>query len=483
MQHRSTFVSFSLVLAACAGAPQQPESPATASAPAEAPRSAPQPAVPPTTPPAATTAATAAPADARELLANALRFMQSLPAMRCKAKGTFVMPELPPEIADQMEEMDFEMPTVDLEVTVALPNRFVLRATADDMPLGGGTVVCDGRQLLQSSEHLQMHSVVAAPKDLLTFFATNPDVLSVPGELNLRAILAAAGTEKALLDAKNVERLGEAKVGGRDAVHLAVRDEKLACEVWIQKGTEPWVLRHKPAPTKLRMVAAGDDGEDTMITTGDDADYELRIDFEILECSKDVAGNAFAIVEPKDSKKVEDLGAAVMAQFEEEMEDVDDVTTLAADPHPSIGKPAPDVELAMLDGTKQKLADLQGKVVVLDFWATWCGPCVQGLPKVTEVTKKLADQGVVFVAVNLGEDKATIEKFLTKELLSIPVALGDEALGKTFGVDGIPHTVVIGTDGVVKAVHVGFGPGAEVTLEKDIRAALPKTGDKKSGDK
>jgi thiol-disulfide isomerase/thioredoxin len=142
--------------------------------------------------------------------------------------------------------------------------------------------------------------------------------------------------------------------------------------------------------------------------------------------------------------------------------------------HASVGNPAPDVELTLLDGSKQKLVDLKGKVVVLDFWATWCGPCVQGLPKVSEVTKKLADQGVVFVACNLGEDKATIETFLTKKQLSIAVALCDQALGGKFGVNGIPHTVVIGTDGVVKKVHVGFGPGGEKQLEKDLLEVLGK---------
>ena len=446
---------------------------------------------PKATPPAP--AAAAPTSNAAEVLGRALRFTQSLPALHYKAKGTFIMPELPEEMAGQIEFGDMEMPTLELEVMVAMPNRFVLRAGGGGM----GNVACDGKQLLQSNEQFDLHSLTAAPKDLLQFLGKKQFIVGVPGASNLRMLLAPSGDKKALLDAKTVELVGEEKVGKHDAFHLVVKDEAVACDLWVMKGDEPWVLRHKPKAPKLdlsRLMGGedeegegeeGEEGAEGAMTIN----LEPAVDLEMVEFGKELPKDAFVVQEPEGSTKVDDLEKAVMERFQEEAgemepEDMDAAVDEAAEAkpakqHASVGKPAPDVELTLLDGSKQKLADLKGKVVVLDFWATWCGPCVQGLPKVTEVTKKLADQGVVFHAVNLGEDKATIETFLAKKKLAVSVAMADEALGQKFGVNGIPHTVVIGADGLVKKVHVGFGPGSEKRLEKDILEALGKPGEQK----
>jgi len=435
--------------------------------------------------PDSTPAATAAKPNASELLGAALRFTQSLPSLSIKAKGAMIMPELPEEMAAQFEGI--ELPTLDLELVIAMPNRFVIRCDEDAL----GEVVCDGKQLLRTFPQFQLHSLTEAPKNVLDLLGKNQGMLSIPAASNLRALLAPAGTKGALLDAKTVELLGEGKVGGKDAWHLAVRDDKLACEVWVQKGAEPWVLRHKPKAAKLDLSnlleAGGGDDEDAM--EGDDAgdgeglsiNLEPGIDLEVVTVSKELPKDVFALKPPTDSKQVDDLAAAVQERFQEQMAEMGDAEGMDEDadaesghgkPHDTVGKPAPDVELTMLDGSKQKLTDLKGKVVVLDFWATWCGPCVQGLPKVAEVTAKLAEKGVVFHACNLDESKEKIEKFLTKKNLSISVAMVGQELAGKFGVNGIPHTVVIGKDGVIKKVHVGFGPGSEKQLEKDLLEVL-----------
>jgi thiol-disulfide isomerase/thioredoxin len=446
-------------------------------------------------PPKPVAADTAAPAkpNASELLGKALRFTQSLPAMHLKATAQMVLPELPEEIAAQLEGL--ELPSFEVEMIVAMPNRFVFRAGEAGM----GDIVCDGKQLLQSNERFELYSLTDAPKDVHSFLGSKRGMFNLPGEANLRQLLAPlrqllapAGSKKALLDAKTIELVGDGRVGGKDAWHLAIKDEGLACELWVMKGDEPWVLRHQPARQKLDMDALMNGGEAEEGEEGEDGPKRISIEpgveLEFTSCSKEVQKDAFAVEPPKGATKVDDLQKAVMERFQEEMggmmdeageDGADEGEEAHGKPHASVGKPAPDVEFAMLDGSKQKLADLKGKVVVLDFWATWCGPCVKGLPKVSEVTKKLADQGVVFVACNLAEDKETVEKFLTNKQLSIAVALCDQALGGKFGVSGIPHTVVIGADGVVKKVHVGFGPGGEKQLEKDILEVLGKPAEKK----
>jgi thiol-disulfide isomerase/thioredoxin len=439
----------------------------------------------PATPPAPTQpAAPAAEAtDAKAMLGASLRFLQSLPALRLQAKGTMVMPELPEELAGQIDFGDIELPTVEVDIQLALPNRFVLRSEG----MGMVDAVCDGKQLLQNNAQFELYSLGDAPKDLLTFLGGPAGMLSPTGAANLRALLAPAGSKRALLDAKTVELLGKVKVGERDAYHLAVRDEGIACELWIQQGAEPYVLRHKPVAPKLDMsqLMGGGEGEEEGEEGQATLQLEPAIDLEFVQINKEVAKDAFAIVEPKGATKVVDLQAAMMEKFQEQMAEMGEMGEVVApeegdtgehggagSKHASVGQPVPDVTLPLLGGGEVKLAELKGKVVLLDFWATWCGPCVQGLPKVNEVAGKLAERGVVFYAVNLAEKPETIEKFLTKKELKLQVALADQKMGTKFGVNGIPHTVIVGKDGIVRTVHVGFGPGSEKQLEKDLLAAI-----------
>jgi cytochrome c biogenesis protein CcmG/thiol:disulfide interchange protein DsbE len=140
---------------------------------------------------------------------------------------------------------------------------------------------------------------------------------------------------------------------------------------------------------------------------------------------------------------------------------------------PLVGQPAPKLALDLLDGGKFDLESLRGKVVVIDFWASWCGPCRIGLPIVKEVTARYADRGVAFYTINRREPNPKIEKFLATSGLSFPVALDpkDEA-AIAYQVTGIPRTVIVGKDGKVIAVHAGVSPNMRAELEKELEAAI-----------
>lgn len=141
-----------------------------------------------------------------------------------------------------------------------------------------------------------------------------------------------------------------------------------------------------------------------------------------------------------------------------------------------IGKPAPDFSLPMLDGTTFKLSDHQDKIVVLDFWATWCGPCVMALPDYIAATSKFDESKVMFVAVNLQESADQIRSFLADKQLSPRVALDRGAeIGPLFQVSGIPHTVILGQGNVVEDVHVGYQPGSGETLQVSLQQILDGT--------
>lgn len=138
------------------------------------------------------------------------------------------------------------------------------------------------------------------------------------------------------------------------------------------------------------------------------------------------------------------------------------------------GKKAPAIKTQLVNGQKFELSDHKGKVVILDFWASWCGPCVQGLPIMQKVCSSFDQEKVKFVAVNQGENKKTINKFLkNKNLTELTVALDKtSSVGDSFMVKGIPQTVVIDQDGIVRFVHVGFGPDSGSQLKNEITELL-----------
>jgi thiol-disulfide isomerase/thioredoxin len=144
-----------------------------------------------------------------------------------------------------------------------------------------------------------------------------------------------------------------------------------------------------------------------------------------------------------------------------------EATSTSASPAPS-----PAWELKGVDGKPVKSSDFAGKVVILDFWATWCGPCRMEIPGFIELQKQYADKGLVVVGVSLDQDGASVVKsFMDKTGINYPVVLGDETIVNAFGgVEGIPTTFIIDRDGRIVGKHVGYAPKAE--FESEIKPLL-----------
>ncbi len=149
----------------------------------------------------------------------------------------------------------------------------------------------------------------------------------------------------------------------------------------------------------------------------------------------------------------------------------------AEETNPLIGKAAPAFSLITTSGSTVALSDLKGKVILLDFWATWCGPCQASMPHLQELTndKTLADKGLIVLVVNDAEDKATIEHFVKENKLSltIPMDSNEEAM-KSYHVDGLPVTLVIGRDGTVANAFSGYTEEIGTQIDAAIKAALAK---------
>lgn len=146
----------------------------------------------------------------------------------------------------------------------------------------------------------------------------------------------------------------------------------------------------------------------------------------------------------------------------------------ASQQNPLLGKPAPAFVTVDPEGNAVDLNKHLGKdVILLDFWATWCGPCIKAMPEVASVAEEFKDRGLVFYAVNVGEDPDTVKEFLQKNKFDIPVAIDfDGKIQKAFNAHGLPHTIVIGKDGRVQADHLGYWPGFRAELAEQVDALL-----------
>jgi thiol-disulfide isomerase/thioredoxin len=145
---------------------------------------------------------------------------------------------------------------------------------------------------------------------------------------------------------------------------------------------------------------------------------------------------------------------------------------------PSDLKPAPEFSLENVAGGMFTSDDLKGKVAIVDFWATWCAPCIEEIPNYNEISAKYADKGVVLVGVtlesgSLEEVKPKVSEFNMK----YPVIMGDDKLVEGFGgVLGFPTTFVLTQDGKIYQKYLGLRTNKRELLEKDIEALLAQPG-------
>ena len=117
---------------------------------------------------------------------------------------------------------------------------------------------------------------------------------------------------------------------------------------------------------------------------------------------------------------------------------------------------APEFSLQELTGKTLKLSDYRGKVVLLDFWATWCDPCREQIPYFVELQNKLGDQGFQIIGVSMDDGPEPVRDFYRKFRMNYPVVMGNAQIGELYGgVLGLPIAFVIGRDGRIYSKHIG----------------------------
>lgn len=131
---------------------------------------------------------------------------------------------------------------------------------------------------------------------------------------------------------------------------------------------------------------------------------------------------------------------------------------------------APDFALKSNTGENLRLSELKGEVVMINFWASWCGPCRQEMPELAAIQAKYEDLGFTILGVNVEEDPTKANEMLAKKPVNFPILYDTEnKVTKLFRVDAMPSTVLVDRDGNMRYLHKGYKPGDENTYTQKVK--------------
>ena len=288
--------------------------------------------------------------------------------------------------------------------------------------------------------------------------ATAADLRSRMGGLGggiLFPILMSDDPLKELMeDAEGVKKLGREKLDGTPVTVLELTvpvsslegaqipfrggTEPIKVAVWI--GKEDYLIRQIAFEPDMEQAAQGMPEEqrqwmpEKMVVT--ERHTAIEIDPAFPE-------ETFTFVPPEGSKLVDEFGPPGASKDKSEF----------------IGQPTPDFVLNDIDGKEVKLADFEGQVLILDFWATWCGPCREEMPTFFALQNQYEDDGFSVIGIAINDTAEKVRSYAEKEELNFPLLMGDDRVQKDYGnVTAIPTSFVIDKQEIVRYAYVGTPP-------------------------
>ena len=366
------------------------------------------------------------------------------------------------------------------------PNRFALTTTGDD---DGEAVVSDGDHLYTYIPMFSTYIEAEAPdatealfmqlqNDTL-MFGSLPTALLTPllgpggpdGELGTLRSASYLGTEQ--LDGAETHRLTmqivpELTESGRARMQEEMGQEAKMVyfmDAWFSTGDEPQLKQVELDLAKMLREMSPDMFE--AMPQMAEMTYTMTMTFADWKTGSEVSDDRFAFSAPEGAEKVGSMDE-LMAKIEESM------AGPSGSPNDLLGKAAPDFEMQLLDGGTVASAQHKGSdILILDFWATWCGPCIRAMPDLMAIAEEYSDRNVILYAVNVRESADNVEAFLKEREWSLKVPMDrDGSVSNKFKVGGIPQTVIVDKDGTVQAVHVGYSPDNKATLKRELDTLL-----------
>lgn len=138
-----------------------------------------------------------------------------------------------------------------------------------------------------------------------------------------------------------------------------------------------------------------------------------------------------------------------------------------------INEPVADFTLNSRQGDKLRLENFRGQVVMLNFWASWCGPCRQEMPLMDDIYEQYKDLGFTVLAVNVDANREEAHRFLDKVPVTYPILYDPESrVSELYQVQAMPTTIMIDRNGMARFIHYGYKPGYEDDYEQQIRQLL-----------
>jgi peroxiredoxin len=332
------------------------------------------------------------------------------------------------------------------KIFVERPNRFAMQSSSGGE---GPDVVCDGEQVWMSMPSLDKYTQSQAPGSFDQLLVN----AGPKGPRPLLEIFSQQAYERLMENVRRGDYIGTETIGDVEVDHLRFECQQFNWDAWVATGDQPRLLQARfELPSGTAKSGAQQLGSTNMISVQH---------YENWQFDAPLPSDAFVFEPPAGARQVDSFYN-------------DGRRRAAVDRSPLVGHPAPDVELVLLNGRRLPLNDLKDeKIVVLDFWATWCEPCMRELPLVDKVADEYRDKDVVLYCVNQREDAETIIKFLAQQKLKATISLDlTGEIGTACGAQGLPTLVLIDKAGIVQAVHLGFSPDIGDKLKEEIDALL-----------
>jgi thiol-disulfide isomerase/thioredoxin len=380
--------------------------------------------------------------EAQPTLEKVMTFYKGLPG----ASMTLTLKELMPGMGDQVSTM-----------AAFKPNMYKLTQDMGMPGMGSIELISNGTNTWSTETKSKIYSESTAS----TGFADSPELnlllAGTPGEFFF-SLLSPDPEETFLSGIDRVSSNGAVEVDGTTYDSFTLHTEPtedlpsaMEIQITVEQGEKPWVHRARmPLPKDL---------------TGG---LDVTLEFQASKWNAvDAALPEFTYTPTADQTKVDDLFAALMDSAAETAAPSEEQAMSM------VGKPAPTFELKDTEGVTVSLESLKGKTVILDFFATWCGPCRKGMPVLMDIAERRAEEGVVLYAIDLDEPADKIKSFLEKQGWTLNVLMtGDSKVADEYMVGGIPHTVIVAPNGSLQFVEIGFR-GKE-HAEQQINQAIDK---------